>query len=123
MSSNKNIQSLLELTLNVEMTIRSITTKVQRIREAHAEHELYRRMFNEQMLENYKNEKNNIQVDDNSLKREEQLGKVVESLEYLIISKHSDDARKIEEEIESLKEMVDKLPLKIDKSIIFTNNL
>ena len=75
------------------------------------------------MLENYKNEKNNIQVDDNSLKREEQLGKVVESLEYLIISKHSDDARKIEEEIESLKEMVDKLPLKIDKSIIFTNNL
>jgi uncharacterized protein (UPF0210 family) len=97
MGNNKSIQNLLEVTLNAEMTIRSITTKVQKIREAHAEYEFYKKMLNEQMLENYYAEKKNIQVDASNLKREEELGAVVSALKYLIVSKHGDDAQKIEE--------------------------
>lgn len=122
MSTNQNIQKLLESTLNAEMSIRSITTKIQRIREAQAEYEMYKEMLNQQMLENYYNEKNNITVSNFSLKREKDLGVVVSSLEYLMLSRYGDESSRLEEEIESFKELVEKIPSRLDKSIVFNKN-
>jgi hypothetical protein len=122
MDKNQNVQNLLSLTLNAEMSIRSITTKIQRIREAQSEHESYKQMLDEQMMENRNNEKNNIALTSDSVKKEEVLGMVVSSLEYLILSKHGNDMIKIEEEIKNLKELVDKIPSNIDRSIIFNKD-
>lgn len=123
MESNQNVKALLEVTLNVEMRIRSITTKVQRVREAQAEYEFYKKMLNEQMIENHHNENKNIQLTDDDVKKEEALGGVVSCLEYLMLLKYGKINSEIEEEIESLKELVDKVPSKIDKLIILNKNI
>lgn len=122
MDKNQNIQNLLSLTLNAEMSIRSITTKIQRIREAQEEHESYKQMLDEQMMENRQNEKDNIALTSDSIKREEILGMVVSSLEYLILSKHGNSMINIEDEIKDLKELVSKIPSNIDRSIISNKN-
>ena len=122
MDKNQNVQNLLSLTLNAEMSIRSITTKIQRIREAQAEHESYKQMLDEQMMENRHNEKNNIALTSDSVKKEEVLGMVVSSLEYLILSKYGNDMIRLEDEIKDLKELVSKIPSNIDRSIIFNKN-
>jgi septal ring factor EnvC (AmiA/AmiB activator) len=119
MSESKSVKNMLELTLEAEMTVRSITTRLQQIRELQAEIDDHKRMLSEQMMDNYHAEKRGEPLSREKVKREEMLSTVISSLEYIMLTKHADSASKIESEIEDLKHCVSKIPSKVERSITF----
>lgn len=117
MEKQLEIENILRKALDAEMAIRSLTTKIQHIREAVAEIEEFKKAYNNIRLDNFfKKEAMAIPAED--LEREHRMKEVINALEYILASKIGHYRDKINEEIEVVNASVSKLPQKVDLSML-----
>jgi hypothetical protein len=121
-NKKESIESLLKLSLDAEMTVRSMTTRLQQIREAQAQIEDIKKQYDDQRVKNILEKNDNFgQIKESSIEREKSLKNLIISLEYLFNLKYFDSFIEIEQEVENLKYTVSKIPSRINNSIIFNN--
>lgn len=113
MENQVSIESLLKRALEAEMTVRSLTTKVQHIREAQGQLEGYKKQYGDARLELFLNNTPEVEKEVARLKN------VVDALEYLLVVKASQAHDEINADLESLNWCVSRLPKKIDRTILF----
>lgn len=119
-NKNQGIENLLKLSLDAEMTVRGMTTRLQQIREAQAQIDDIKNQYEDQRIKNVlEKEYNNGEANASSIEREKNLKNLISSLEYLFYLKYFDSFIEIEQEIESLKYTVSKIPSRINNSWIF----
>lgn len=117
MEKHLEIETILRRALDAEMAIRSLTTKIQHIREAVAEIDEFKKAYNNIRLDNFfKKEAMAIPVED--LEKEKRIKDVVDALEYILASKIGHYKDKINEEIEVVNASVAKLPKEVDLSML-----
>lgn len=119
-NKKQGIENLLKLSLEAEMTVRGMTTRIQQIREAQAQIEDIKKQYEDQRIRNIleKND-NNGGINASSIERENNLKNLISSLEYLFYLKYFDSFIEIEQEIENLKYTVSKIPSRVNNSWIF----
>lgn len=113
MESQVSIESLLKRALEAEMTIRSLTTKVQHIREAQAQLEAYKKQWGDARLELF------LSKTPEAEKQVANLKGIVDALDYLLVVKASQAHEEINADLESLNWCVSRLPKKIDRTILY----
>lgn len=117
MEKQLEIEVILRKALDAEMAIRSLTTKIQHIRESVAEIEEFKKAYNNIRLDNFfKKEAMAIPVED--LEREQRMKDVIKALEYILASKIGHYKDKINEELDVVNASVAKLPKEVDFSML-----
>lgn len=119
-NKKQGIENLLKLSLEAEMTVRGMTTRIQQIREAQAQIEDVKKQYEDQRIKNIleKND-NNGRINASGIEREKNLKNLISSLEYLFNLKYFDSFIEIEQEVENLKYTVSKIPSRVNNSWIF----
>lgn len=119
-NKKQGIENLLKLSLDAEMTVRGMTTRLQQIREAQAQIEDVKKQYEDQRIKNIleKND-NNGGINASGIEREKNLKNLISSLEYLFNLKYFDSFIEIEQEVENLKYTVSKIPSRVNNSWIF----
>ena len=122
METERDIEYLLKQCIGAEMAIRSITTRLHEIRESLNEIEEYRNKYADIRLENFFSKDSNT-LNPDSVKKEEHLKKLVESLEYVLTEKIVNHRNKINEDVESLNQSTSKIPKSISYKMLGMPNL
>jgi hypothetical protein len=117
MEKQLEIESILRRALDAEMAIRSLTTKIQHIREAIAEIEEFKKAYNNIRLDNFfKKESMAIEVE--ALEKEKRIKDVIDALEYILAQKTIHYKDKINEELETVNSAVSRLPKSVNLSVL-----
>lgn len=117
MEKQLEIEVILRRALDAEMAIRSLSTKIQHIREAVAEIEEFKKAYNNIRLDNFfKKEAMAVPVED--LEREQRTKDVINALEYILASKIGHYKDKINEDINLVNASVELLPKEVDFSML-----
>ena len=117
MENQLEIEVILRRSLDAEMVIRSLTTKVQHIREAVAEIEEFKKAYHNIRLDNFfKKEAMAVPVED--LENEQRVKDVINSLEYILASKIGHYKDKINQDIAVVNASVSLLPKEVDLSML-----
>lgn len=113
MEKETDIKTLLNRALEAEMVARSLTTKIQHIRECLNEIEEYKKAHASIRLDNFF-EREAMAINPDNVEKENRLKSIIDSLEYIFACKVGHYKDKINDEIDGLNVAVSRMPKSVD---------